>query len=306
MKEGIIASIASFIVLRRGPKYITQWVFQRNRNRNTSSSSSSSSSSYQLSDPKKLTNATLNNKTVSNNNNNPFETAKMAGQQYTNIRGGFISRSIWFVFDSVLSLLVGANISLYYTDTKAIKDDIVSLPLLAGTSLIADTVCDELVQEWYQIKNKTNNDRSYPTYQRLMKKNATNNNNNNINSNLYNSTTTTEHNIAAALYMQGITQFCMNCQRRRCYEKNLRDEQQQYFGDTNDNEEYDDYGNNNNNTTSSRLRRRPSIPSPGVPKDYPRLVVDPTSGNEHIIRGDGDTDDSVDGDEATTDGPGYY
>ena len=209
LKEGILASIASFVILRRGPKYIGRWVQRRSNNNNHHQPSSS----YQLSDPKKLN---------TNNSSNPFERA--AQQKDFPRPRGFVSRSIWFVFDTVLSLMVGANVSMVYTDKDAIRQQITELPLVSGRSLAADALCDEMVQELRKVQQEKN-----PAYKRLEKMNHT-------------------EPTAASFFLEGIVQFCHNCERRRYLEKKIREQ-------------------------SGLEQMAPvNIPIPGVPSDGPRLV----------------------------------
>jgi len=194
LREGIIASVASFVVLRRGPKYIGRWTQRRYQNRQPSSSTARSNASYQLSDPKKLTNAT---------NNNPFQNAANARQNEFPRPRGFFGRSIWFVFDTVLSLMVGANVSMVFTDKDAIRQQIVELPLVSGRSLSADTLCDDVVEELRKVREEND-----PTYDRLQKI----------------SQEKTSEPTAASFFMEGIILFCQNCERRRYLEKRIREE----------------------------------------------------------------------------------
>ena len=199
LREGIFAAIASFVVLRRGPKIIGRWVQRRNQQRSSFSSdafggtSARNNTSYELSDPTKL---------INNNANNPFRNAANGNRHFPRPRG-FLSRSIWFVFDTVLSVMVGANVSMVFTDKNAIRQEIAELPLVSGRSLVADTLCDEMVEELKKLKEEKN-----PTYQRLERINREN---------------TTEP-TAAAFYMSGVTLFCQNCERRRYLEKCIREE----------------------------------------------------------------------------------
>ena len=239
LKEGILASLASFIILRRGPKYIGRWVQRRQQRQQSSSSSPFSSStsarsnaSYQLSDPKKLTNSTINT-------NNPFQMAATNASQkeFSPRPRGLLSRSIWFVFDAVLSLLVGANVSVVYTDKHAIRQQIAELPLVSGRSLTADALCDEVVQELKTVRDEKN-----PTYERLTKMNRNQTNKT--------ATTTSEtETTPASFFMEGIVLFCQNCERRRYLEKRIREE------------------------SGLEPTVPVEIPIPGVPRDGPRLIV---------------------------------
>mmetsp|Transcript_3395 Transcript_3395/g.7033 ORF Transcript_3395/g.7033 Transcript_3395/m.7033 type:complete len:325 (-) Transcript_3395:66-1040(-) len=184
LREGILASITSFVILRRGPKYIGRWV----QRRNAQSSSSSSNGSYQLSDPKQL-----------NASNNPFE--KAAQQQRGDFPPprGFVSRTVWFVFDSVLSLMVGANVSMMYTNKESIRTEVAGLPLVSGRSLVSDALCDDICKELRLVQSEKN-----PAYERLRRR-------------------TTEPTVGS-FFMEGIVQFTQNCERRRYVEKRIRQE----------------------------------------------------------------------------------
>eukprot|EP00532_Pseudo-nitzschia_australis_P013403 CAMPEP_0168223180 /NCGR_PEP_ID=MMETSP0140_2-20121125/11159_1 /TAXON_ID=44445 /ORGANISM="Pseudo-nitzschia australis, Strain 10249 10 AB" /LENGTH=409 /DNA_ID=CAMNT_0008153017 /DNA_START=159 /DNA_END=1388 /DNA_ORIENTATION=- len=257
VKEGLFASLASFIILRRGPKYIGRWMQRRNQNRQSSSSSSSSSntqggtssssSSYKLSDPAQFTN--------NNTGNNPFHRAANPNRNDFPRRRGFFSRSVWFVFDSVLSLMVGANVSVIFTDKVAIQQQIIDLPLVSGRSLAADSLCDEIVEELRKVREEKN-----PSYERLQK----------ISRGGDSTIATTDPTAtAASYYLDGIILFCQNCERRRYLERRIRDE-------------------------SGLGRTVPvEIPIPGVPRDGPRLVA-LNGEEERVIDKDGIEDPFAD------------
>ncbi len=183
LREGILASIASFVILRRGPKYIGRWVQRRN-----AQSSSTSTSSYQLSDPKQL-----------NASNNPFEKAAQQERGDFPRPRGFVSRTVWFVFDSVLSLMVGANVSMMYTNKESIRTEVAGLPLVSGRSLVSDALCDDICKELKLVQSEKN-----PAYERLRRR-------------------TTEPTVGS-FFMEGIVQFTQNCERRRYVEKRIRQE----------------------------------------------------------------------------------
>mmetsp|Transcript_19574 Transcript_19574/g.48743 ORF Transcript_19574/g.48743 Transcript_19574/m.48743 type:complete len:326 (-) Transcript_19574:55-1032(-) len=183
LREGILASIASFVILRRGPKYIGRWVQRRN-----AQSSSTSKSSYQLSDPKQL-----------NASNNPFEKAAQQERGDFPRPRGFVSRTVWFVFDSVLSLMVGANVSMMYTNKESIRTEVAGLPLVSGRSLVSDALCDDICKELKLVQSEKN-----PAYERLRRR-------------------TTEPTVGS-FFMEGIVQFTQNCERRRYVEKRIRQE----------------------------------------------------------------------------------
>lgn len=239
LKEGILASVASFVVLRRGPKYVGRWMQQRqqrryNHHHGTTTIQNNPSSSYELSDPTKLVYTSSNS-----NGNNPFTKAANPDALPPRSKRGFIGRSIWFVFDSVLSLMVGANVSAVYTDKEAIRQQIVDLPLVSGRSLVADSLCDELVRELRQVRNERD-----PTLARLQNQ---------------------KESTPASYYMDGIIQFCQNCERRRYFERRIRDE-------------------------TGAKGTSVEIPVPGVPRDSPRLVIT-SDGRETVVDNDGEEEE---------------
>eukprot|EP00536_Pseudo-nitzschia_multiseries_P012169 jgi/Psemu1/290119/fgenesh1_pg.449_\ len=240
LKEGILASVASFIILRRGPKYIGRWIQRRNQNPQSPSSFSSpnvpgGNSSYQLSDPSKFQNTSTNN---------PFHRAANANQNDFPRPRGLLSRSIWLLFDSVLSLMVGANVSMTFTDKDFMRQQIVDLPLVSGRSLTADSLCDEIVEELRKVREEKN-----PTYERLQKISRGQDSG------------VTEGTVAS-YYLDGIILFCQNCERRRYFERRIREER-------------------------GLGRTHPvEIPIPGVPRDGPRLV-NVNSEEEKVVDKDG-------------------
>jgi hypothetical protein len=101
IKEGIAAGVVAFLVLRRGPIYIARWVYKRKlaqqQQQQRYQAPPSSDPSYQLSNP---------------NSKNPFQVAQRL--DFPRSRN-FVIRSIWFTFDSVLSLMMAASVSMAYT-----------------------------------------------------------------------------------------------------------------------------------------------------------------------------------------------
>ena len=194
MKEGIVAGILSFVVLRRGPVYIGRMVRRRTQgpsppfSSRTTAVGEASVAPYRLSDPEKFTKSA---------SINPFH---RAADQFPRPRS-LLSRSIWFVFDTTLSLLIAANVSMASTDTNKIRQQIVELPLVSGRSLTADVLCDALVEELRKVQEEKD-----PTYERLQN-----------HSHGDNST-------AAEYYMDSIVRFCENCERRRFSEQRIREE----------------------------------------------------------------------------------
>lgn len=199
IKEGIAAGLVTFFVLRRGPIYISRWVYKRRlaqqqqqqqHQQHTHQSMNQSmpppgDGSYQLSNP--------------DLSKNPFEVAQR--KDFPRSRNFFI-RSIWFAFDSVLSLMMAASVSMSYTDTDKIRQQLIELPLVEGRSLTADALCDDIVKELQKIKKESN-----PAFRRLSKLDKTGDQN------------------PASFYLDAVMAFSKNCQRRRFEEQKLRQEQ---------------------------------------------------------------------------------
>jgi hypothetical protein len=186
VKEGIAATVVAFVILRRGPIHVARWVEKRRLARQPQSPTHPgmtppASGGYQLSDPNKVT--------------NPF--ARTRNHEFPRSKS-FVIRSIWFMFDSVLSLMMGASISMAYTDTDKIREQLIDMPLVSGRSLTSDALCDEIVKELQQVQKERD-----PAYVRL--------------SQLSGKDTT-----PAAFYLQGLIGFSENCQRRRFLERELR------------------------------------------------------------------------------------
>jgi len=199
IKEGLAAGVVTFFVLRRGPIYIARWVYKRRlaqqqqqhqhhqqpQQHSSMSQPPPGDGSYRLSDP--------------NAPQNPFQVAQR--QDFPRSRNVFI-RSIWFAFDSVLSLMMAASVSMAFTDTDKLREQLIDLPLVEGRSLTADALCDDIVKELSKVKQENN-----PAYQRLAKLNQQ------------------VEKTPASFYLQGIIAFSDNCERRRFEEQRLRQEQ---------------------------------------------------------------------------------
>jgi hypothetical protein len=192
-KEGIAATALAFVILRRGPIHVARWLEKRQLARQQSSAPNQSgltpppaSGGYQLADPNKVP------------NNNPFA-AKSRNPNFPRSKS-FIIRSIWFTFDSVLSLMLGTSISMAYTDTEKIREQVIGMPLVPGRSLTSDALCDDIVKELQQVKKARD-----PAYVRLSKQSG-------------------QEITPAAFYLQGLVGFSENCQRRRFAEQQFRQE----------------------------------------------------------------------------------
>ena len=105
------------------------------------------------------------------------------------------------MFDVTLSLMMAASTSMAFTDADMIRQQIIDMPLVEGTSLTAEALCDPIVNELRKIQKEDD-----PTYQRLQQQ-------------IKNGNPT-----PASAYLDNIHQFAENCQRRRYMEKRLRQE----------------------------------------------------------------------------------
>jgi hypothetical protein len=144
------------------------------------------SDGYKLSDP--------------NLSSNPFQRASSFHQEFPR-SGNFLVRSIWFMFDVTLSLMMAASTSMVYSDTNTIRQQIVDMPLVEGTSLTSDALCRPIVQELAKIKEEKD-----PAYERLDELNEA-------------GTPT-----PASSYLHNITSFAKNCERRWYVEQRIRQE----------------------------------------------------------------------------------
>jgi hypothetical protein len=240
LKEGVAAGVVTFLILRRGPIYIGRYIMKRNPMNNTTTTTTTtnpgSSGGYQLSNPNAAT-------------KNPFQQA--ANPQFPRSRNRFF-RAIWFTFDATLSLMMAANVSVQYTDASKMRQKISELPLVPGKSLVSDALCEELSAELQKVIAEQN-----PSYKRLLRE----------------SKQGLEAKSPLAFYMQGITSFCENCQRRAYREQELRQEQ------------------------GLSSLEQVEIPAPGVPRDGPRLIKNSQDGSEQAIMDESHFGDSSFGDD---------
>ena len=257
LKEGILAGIVTFVILRRGPIVVAQRIHRRQQMQQDSAGimhhrgtpqppptppSSSSlpppprgDGSYQLSTP-------------SQRSGNPFQTVR---PDFPRPRNAFL-RAIWFSFDSVLSLMMAASVSMAFTDTDKIRHQLLDLPLIEGRSLVCDALCDEISIELEKVREEEN-----PAFLRLQSSMRSLHGHESNGGRNISSTATTPPS-PAALYLDGIVLFSENCQRRRHFERRFRLEHGLGKADP------------------------VKIPSPGVPKDEPRLVFHANGAEETI------------------------
>jgi hypothetical protein len=123
--------------------------------------------------------------------------------------GTFLLKAARLGIQVATSLVIAAYTTSYYTDENEMLRQVASAPLLEGRSVIADEFCDSLVTEYHRVHP--------PEYWKRVQD----------------------------PYLQYLGVFCDNCQKRRAYEKQLREE------------------------TNVSRDVPVSIPYPGVPVDFP-------------------------------------
>jgi hypothetical protein len=237
VKEGLVAGVLTFITLRRGPVYLTRWLQKRQAMQRppqagsqpgnmpppppttSSGGGAGSVSSYQLSNPNKATNPFQQAATNSAASNNSH-------QQFPKTKSNLVLGAIWFTLDCTLSLMVSFVIAMSYTDVDKLRAELTELPLVEGRSLVSDALCGDIEAELLAIQAE-----GHPAYQRLR----------NFRKDRVDS--------PFGLYLEVITGFVENCQRRRAMEQRLRQE-----SGLSPNDEVE-------------------IPPPGVPRDGSRLVT---------------------------------
>lgn len=223
LKEGLAAGAVTLLILRRGPIFIGRYLAKR---RQGSGTPGGNSGGFQLSDPSSTATG-----------GNPFRQATNP-PPFPRSRNPFI-RGIWFAFDVTLSLMMAASVSVQYTDSRKIREGITRLPLVPGKSLVADALCHDLSAELQKVIREEN-----PAYKRLLHESKQ-----------------TDNKAPLAFYMEGITNFSENCQRRAYREQELR--QEQGLSPTDPVE----------------------IPVPGVPSDGPRLIQN-EDGDDEVAMND--------------------
>lgn len=267
LAEGMAAGVATFVLLRRGPIWIGRFI--RNR-RGVGATGAPMHKSGPTKNNNPFHNASQNSNTMMSSNlggggggsgyqlSNPFASnnGTAANPNFPRSRNPIV-RGIWFMFDAAISLMMAANISVQYTDLKRIRNDLVELPLAEGGSLVSDAFCESLTNELQQIQYENS-----PAYQRLVKKYKDHQ--------IYGDSSSNGKGISPlALYMEGITLFSQNCERRAFRQRELFQEQ---GGGTAADAFQNGFGENNNSISSIDDFSSIPIPPPGVAKDGPRLV----------------------------------
>lgn len=287
LKEGIAASLVTFLVLRRGPIYVARFVYNRrlqsrqggihNNHNNSNTPPPTAADGYQFNALPK--------------NSNPFQNTSTATANNGGLRPdfprsrNFVIRSIWWVFDVTLSVMMGASVTMAYTDVSHIRTTVTELPLQQGPSLSSRVLCKPLAQELYQVQSEHN-----PAYQRLVRYNREV-----ANSSSSSSTKNSppqNHNHPAAFYLQGIQQYVANCERRHYAEREWKQERGY------NNMEGDDHDKNDNDMGVVDLPRTISPTAPRL--SYQHHQDDDASRHDDFFEDSDEMTTSMDWTEANT------
>jgi hypothetical protein len=203
--EGIVAGIVTFVVLRKGPVYIARYVYNRKMAaaQGGHPTPQHPSASPWTSPPPKTPDGyqfSLPNSATGGNptSHNPFQVG--IRQDYPRSRNWLV-RSIWFAFDSLLSVMMAASVSMAYTDVDQIKDQIVKLPLAPGPSLTSDALCKAITKELALVRKENS-----PAYQRLLARRYRQHDDHD--------STKLSPPPPYSFYFQAIQEFGANCERR--------------------------------------------------------------------------------------------
>jgi len=144
--------------------------------------------------------------------------------------GKYLLMSARLGIQAVASLVIAAYTSSYFTDEEFMLQQVARAPLLEGRSVISDEFCSDFSKEYYRCQSQD--------YWKHVK----------------------------SPYLQSLRVFVENCEKRKSYEKSIREEQ-------------------------GLLPDTPvSIPAPGVPKEYP---IDESVKNEYLENSGSDEMDDV-------------
>jgi hypothetical protein len=244
LKEGVAAGIVSFVVLRRGPIYMARYLQKRAMQQQQAQAQAQQHAATGAKPPPQSGMNATKVPPPRGDGSYQLSTPNVANannpfQRVQNpegpplAKGSIVRRSIWFAFDGLLSLMVAASVSMTYTDADKFRNELVEIPLVPGRSLVSDALCDDITAELLKVQQE-----DLPVYLRLqqtLKHHA-------------DSDSETSQNLSAS-YLESIKHFSEHCQRRRAMEKSIRQ-------------------------MDGLDKRDPvEIPSPGVPRDGPRLVT---------------------------------
>lgn len=130
--EGIIAGVATFVFLRRFPKYLRQ--------RAASKRAAQRGDGYTLDVPGKAS-------PFHNSQPIPNPAHDKANE------GGFIWRSFQFTLDLTISTLVGLQVAVYMVDQERMRKNFSEIPLMEGHSAISDHFCGPSIKEYQRQWN---------------------------------------------------------------------------------------------------------------------------------------------------------
>ena len=280
--KGTLAGILTFGILRKGPVYMARYLYRRkpmseNNTRAGGGGPTATPHKYpgppspNQSPPKtsyEYQVSTLPNQINTNSNNYPRSR-------------NFFVRSIWFWFDSMLSLMMGASVCMAYSDSvEDIKDQIVALPLQPGRSLTSDTFCPVMIRELALVRQENS-----PAYQRLSKTQSQSGTTHSSSSSSASSPLP-----SSIMYFHAIQDFAANCQRRHFVERSIRQQQRQ------DDEGGGGLGLSSASSSSSSWKsvEIPTAISPTAPRWTGEDEDDNHESNLHIDYDD-DDDESWDG-----------
>jgi len=207
MMEGIIAGVASFVILRRFPRYLARLQQQR------SSRSGGGSGGYVLEQPPGKVNSPFQN---AQHQQQQQQFQQQATEEPLN-RGGFLWRSFQFTLDTVISLLVAANVSAYTADVEHLKKTVQEIPLMEGRSGLSDNFCPMLVEELQRQMKMNDNAIVTPVVP-----------NDNGRGNKLHVAPFDRKEILKdphSNFLQGYVGFIRNCQKRQAVERRIREEQ---------------------------------------------------------------------------------
>lgn len=224
MMEGIIAGVATFVFVRRFPRYLEKVVARRAAQRGGGggtpppSSSSGNNGGYVLDQPP---GARVNSPFSNSSNGSGMPPP---GSEETVRRGGILWRTLGLMIDTSLSFLVAAYTSFYMADTQKIAKSVKEIPLMEGRSAISDNFCSDLIQEYNRQWNLDPNDPQ-----------ATKNTNN-TNDQLFGVKSSSQKKPLAPFdrkdilknpqlgMLQAYIEFIGNCKKRQAMEKRIRQE----------------------------------------------------------------------------------
>lgn len=210
LKEGIAAGLATLVALRGGRHVLAQRRLFR-QSRSGVNNGRGTNDTYRLSDPSML-------------NDRVHQNSGAKGQ-------GWLAKGFWIVFDGALSITMAAFISEeYFVQHEVARAELVStLPLMAGRSVLAESMCDDMERELNSIRQD-----HAPAYERLVQrmenlKSEANGTNTDVffsadSQKMMESDGWEDYRNEMAKHLAFCAKFTENCQRRRFAERQMRQE----------------------------------------------------------------------------------